>query len=170
MASKNPDIIAHEVSARRDFRFWLMLLFGLVFAYAGYTVDPQTNCSEDGRECAPWLVPIAAVIGLGCTLGALAHFKANTSRGSRLDLATGELMWWKDRTSNHAGDSGAINAAQISLIRISRIEDSNDTLSVYDLHGERLHFLDEEVIPWRMEKWAEALIARWPHIELEIRD
>ena len=170
MGSENPDVIAYEVSARRDFRFWAMLLFGLVFAYGGLTIDPQTNCSEDGRECAPWLVPVAAVIGLGCVLSALAHFKANTSRGSRLNLTTGELVWWQNRTSGHAGDGGTVMARDIVRIRIDRGDENADTLHVYGADGERLAFLDEEVVGWRLDRWAEQVVGAFPHIQLEVRD
>jgi hypothetical protein len=38
---------------------WLLLAFGLVFFGAASMTDPAENCSGDGRECAPWLVPIA---------------------------------------------------------------------------------------------------------------
>ncbi len=50
-------------SARTDWRMWLLLAFGLVFLRAGSVIDPADNCSDDGRECAPWLVPLAQGFG-----------------------------------------------------------------------------------------------------------
>jgi hypothetical protein len=51
-------VMVHQTSGRRGFSFYGLLAVGLVFVYAGATVDPATNCSWGG-ECAPWLVPVA---------------------------------------------------------------------------------------------------------------
>jgi len=162
-------VVHFEVSARRDWRWWILLAFGIAFAFAGFTVDPLSNCSEDG-ECAPILVPIAAGMGLLALIGALAKLKANPSRGSTLDLASGELAWWQGRTANFTGDCGHINAAQISRIAIHRETDSADSFHAYDMSKKRIAFLGEEVLPWPPEKWAAQLIAAFPHIALEVED
>ncbi|MFM6933327.1 MAG: hypothetical protein ACKOUT_13925 [Novosphingobium sp.] len=162
-----PGDYAYERSARRDFRFWALLLFGAVFLYAGLTIDPQTNCSEGG-ECAPWLVPIGAIIGALATMTAAAQLLANTRRGSRIDPQTGELVWWQNRASGHPGDHGRIHPQQINRLRIVKESESADSVHLYDHHGARQAYFDEEVIPWNAEKWAARLIARWPHIRLEV--
>ena len=69
-------------SARTDFRMWLLLAFGLIFFWTGSMLRPDDNCSEDGRECAPWLVPLAQGFGALVGLAALANMLANPRRGS----------------------------------------------------------------------------------------
>ncbi len=146
----------------------MLLAVGVGFTWAGFSVDPMSNCSPDG-DCAPILVPIAACIGLFALIYALALLSANPSRGSTLDTESGDLVWWQGRTTGHAGDHGWINAAQISRILIQHQSESADNVHVYDLAGERLAYLDEEVIPWQQEQWATRLVAAWPHIVLEVR-
>jgi len=167
--ARDATVLQFEVSARRDLRWLLLLVVAIGFVWAGFTVDPLDNCSSDG-ECAPILVPIAAGIGLLALLAALATLSANPSRGSRVDLASGDMVWWQGRTLRHAGDHGQTNAAQISRIMIQRDSDSADAVHIYDLAGVRIAYLDEEVIPWRQEDWAAKLVAAWPHIGLEIRE
>ncbi|MFM5906142.1 MAG: hypothetical protein ACKOPO_00900 [Novosphingobium sp.] len=162
-----PDSYAYEKSARFDPRFWLLLMFGGVFLYGGLTIDPQTNCSEAG-ECAPWLVPIAALIGILTTVMGAGQLLANARRGSRFDPATGDLVWWQNRTRTQAGDHGRIHPSQISRIRIVKESEAADGVHLYNLEGDRQHFFDAEVIPWDVEGWAARLTARWPHIELEV--
>lgn len=166
-AAPLPDDFTFERSARRDFRFWAILLFGAVFLYAGLTIDPQSNCSEGG-ECAPWLVPIAAVIGALATVTAAARLLANTRRGSRIDPDTGELVWWQNRASGHPGDHGRIHPQEISRIRIVKESESTDGVHLYDRDGVRQAYFDADVLPWQIEEWAERLVARWPHIALVI--
>lgn len=164
-----PALLVHDVSARRDVRWWMLLLVGIGFTAAGFTVDPASNCSESG-ECAPYLVPIAAAMGLLATLSALAWLFANPSRGSRVDLASGEMSWWQGRTQTHAGDHGSANAAAITRIVIIHDSESSPQVHVYDQSGVRLPYLDSEVIPWRADDWARRLVAAWPHIVLDVRE
>ena len=159
-------VIRYEKSARRDWRFWALLAVGGVFAWAGLTIDPATNCSESG-ECAPILVPIAAGMGLIAILSALAQLFANPSRGSELDLEAGRLRWWQGRTSGHRGDCGEIDLADISLLRIRTVEDSSDLVSLFDHTGERQPFFDSEVLPMRFGAWLEHLTRAAPHIRVE---
>ena len=49
------NIFNYERNARTSLQYWALLALGLFFAWAGSTIDPLTNCSDDG-ECAPWLV------------------------------------------------------------------------------------------------------------------
>ena len=162
-----PEDFAFERSARRDFRFWAILLFGAVFLYAGLTIDPQSNCSDSG-ECAPWLVPIAAIIGALATVTAAARLLANTRRGSLIDPDTGDLVWWQNRASGHPGDHGRIHPGEISRIRIVKESESTDGVHLYDTTGARQPYFDADVIPWQVEEWAARLVARYPHIVLDI--
>lgn len=164
------DILSYHSSARRDIRPWAMFVVGTVFAYGGWSIDPLTNCSEDG-ECAPWLVPIAFVMGSGLGIIGLAMLIANPKRGSHIDEATGELVWWQDRFSgSKSAKEGRINPAEISRIRIVKQSDSADEVHLYNMAGERLHYFDEEVIGWDKEGWAKAMADRCPHIAIEVAE
>jgi len=157
----------YERRSSRDPRYWALLLFGAVFLYAGLTIDPLTNCSDSG-ECAPILVPIAAIIGMLATVIAAGRIMANTRRGSCIDPATGDLIWWQNRTRKHEGDHGRIHPSRIGCIRLFKESETADAVHLYDLEGVRQHYFDEEVIPWNVAKWAGRLIARWPHISFEV--
>ena len=165
-----PDVTipSYRRSARTDFRMWLLLAFGAIFFWTGMVVDPRDNCSEDGRECAPWLVPLAQGFGALVGIGAALNMLANPNRGSFVDSATGDLVWWQGRIGKTGGDEGRIHPSLIGKIRIMRHDDSDDSVSLYDLDGERLFFFDTEVIPWPYERWAERMASRWPHISVEV--
>jgi len=160
------NITPYQRSARRSFMVWALLGLGLVFLYGGITIDPQSNCSESG-ECAPWLVPIAAGIGILATAGALGQLRANPQSGSMIDPDTGELIWWQNRIRGHPGDQGRIDPARIARLRIQRQSEGADLVHLYDLDGVRQPFFDETVIPFKAEKWAGELIALHPHIRFE---
>lgn len=157
----------YERSARRDIRWWAMFLVGSVFFYAGTVVDPATNCDSSGRECAPWLVPVAKWMGIVFALSGAAYLAANPNRGSRFDPKTGDLVWWQHRFGSSGGKEGRIHPSQISRIRIVSQSDSMDEVHLYNLAGERQAFFDGEVIPSPFEKWAQDLAAKWPHIQVE---
>ena len=164
----NSQVIAFATSGRRDFRYWGMFLIGSVFVYAGFTIDPASNCS-DGGECAPWLVPLAAVLGMAFCLGGLAQLISNAARGSRIDAAAGRLDWWQNRYPGRPGDCGTIALDQIDRILIKR--DSEDTdISLYDRQGERLAFFDTEVIGQSAESWAGRVRELVPGIRVEYVD
>lgn len=146
---------------------WLLLGFGLVFLWAGSTVDPAENCSDDGRECAPWLVPLAQGFGALVALGAALNMLANPNRGSLIDPETGDLVWWQGRIGTSGGDEGRIHPSRIGKLRIVRQNESADAVHLYDCDGNRLFWFSEEVIPWPHDRWAEQLAAHWPHIEIE---
>lgn len=155
-------------SARTDFRMWLLLAFGLIFFWTGSMLRPDDNCSEDGRECAPWLVPLAQGFGALVGLAALANMLANPRRGSFVDPKTGELVWWQGRIGKAGGDEGRIHPSQIGKLRIVRKDEGDDEVHLYDREGSRLFWFDQEVIPWPYERWAEKLRTLAPHIEVEV--
>lgn len=161
------DNFYYERCARRDPRYWALLLFGAVFLYGGLTIDPLTNCNDSG-ECAPILVPIAAIIGILATVMAAAQIAANTRRGSCIDPATGDLIWWQNRTRTHEGDHGRIHPSRIGRIRLVEESEKADAVHLYDLEGVRQPYFDEEVIPWDVKKWVRGLIDQWPHIVFEV--
>ncbi|PKP86995.1 MAG: hypothetical protein CVT78_07525 [Alphaproteobacteria bacterium HGW-Alphaproteobacteria-17] len=163
----DPLFPSYRRSARSDFRLWLLLAVGALFFCAGSTIDPADNCSADGRECAPWLVPLAQGMGALFTLGAGLALLANPNRGSRIDPSTGELIWWQGRIGASGGDEGRIHPSRIGRVRIVRQDDSADEIHLYDLAGDRLFWFDAEVVPWPPDRWAAQLTARWPHIEVE---
>lgn len=171
MTETAPDteMFIYERSARRGFQYWAMLCVGAMFLYAGATIEPSTNCSSDG-ECAPWLVPVAWLMGAAITAMALGYLWANPNRGSRIDAGTGDLIWWQNRIGKTGGDEGRIAPADISRILIVRQSESDDDVHLYNRGGERQAYFDAEVISWPYEKWAERLAYRWPHIIVEVRD
>lgn len=165
---KHTDVLAFRSSARRDLRVWGMFVVGAVFVFAGLTVNPQDNCGANG-ECAPWLVPIAFVMGAAVGLSGLGMLMANPNRGSQIDPDTGELVWWQNRYGISGGDEGRIAPAEISLIRIIPCSESKNEVHLYNRAGERQFYFDEEVIGWDPERWAEAMRKRWPHIAVEVK-
>ena len=105
---------------------WLLLAVGAMFFWAGSTIRPEENCSEDGRECAPWLVPLAQGLGALVALGAGLNMLANPRRGSLLDPATGDLVWWQGRIGQAGGDEGRIHPSRIGKLRIVGRDEGDD--------------------------------------------
>ena len=159
--------LSYERSARTDIRAWGMFIVGAVFVFAALSIDPQDNCNEAG-ECAPWLVPLAFVMGATVGIGGLAQLIANPRRGSRIDPETGALIWWQNRVGFGPGDEGAINLQHIGSIRIVKQSEGSDEVHLYDRNGVRQFYFDEEVRPCDQEGWVKALIEQWPHIRLDI--
>lgn len=159
-----PDwVMVHQVSGRWDFRFYLLLAFGLVFAFAGATIDPATNCSEDG-ECAPWLVPVAFWMGVIASLGGVMGILRNPRRGSRINAETGELVWWNEA---RAKELRSMKLADVSVIRVDTSSDSS-TVKLLDAKGELMPFEGAEVVPWRLEDWARGVAKLYPHIRVDV--
>ncbi len=167
MIENNASII-FEKSARQDGRWWITLIVGAVFTWAGLTVDPLTNCDSNG-DCAPWLVPIAAVLGIGTLAMALGLLIGNGRRGSKVDFDRHTLAWWQGRRQGIDGESGEIPLAIIASIKVIRDSDS-DSIHFYDSDGGRLPLPDTEIVPWPFDSWAERVVARVPHIQLTITD
>jgi hypothetical protein len=162
------EIKPFERSARRDIRWWMLVLVSMVFVYAGSVVDPAQNCDESGN-CAPWLVPIAKWMGVVFGLLGAAHLWANPRRGSRIDPATGDLVWWQERFGMSGGKQGRIHPSRIGEIRIVAQSETIDEVHLYDLAGERQAHFDGEVIPAPFERWARALAAAYPKIKVDVR-
>lgn len=163
------DIKPYERSARHDIRWWGMFLVGSMMCYGASMVEPAKNCDESGRECAPWLVPVAMVVGGVFGLVGAARLAANPRQGSRIDPATGELVWWQERFGAAGGKEGRIHPLQISRISIVSQIDDMDEVHLYDLAGERQHYFDGEVIPSPFEGWARKLAEAYPHIKIDVR-
>lgn len=165
----SPPLTAFERSARKDVVFWISLLIGAVFIFAAWSVDPQKNCDESGKECAPWLVPIAGIMGWCAVAMGLGQLVVNPRRGYAIDAETGDLVWWKNRTSRSKGDTGRIHPAHIASIRINRrLED--ESISLIGDDGERLAYFDEDLIAGPYDRWAEQFRSTYPHVRIEILD
>lgn len=158
----------HEFRARRDLRWWMLFAVGGMMFAATFVADPA-NCDETGRNCAPWLVPIARVVGGTFGLLGAARLLLNPRNGCAIDPATGDLVWWQERLGKHGGKEGRIHPSQISRISIVSQSDDMDAVHLYDLAGERQAFFDGEVIPAPFEKWAMQFAEKWPHIQVERR-
>ena len=161
------DQLSYERSARTDLRAWGITIVGACFMFGGATIDPADNCNSSG-ECAPWLVPLAFVVGAVFGLGGFAQLLANPRRGSRIDPETGALTWWQNRVGKSDGDSGHIAPSDIGSIRIVKQSEGSDEVHLYDLKGNRQFYFDEEVIPHDQDRWTKAMTDRWPHIEVTI--
>lgn len=159
--------LSFEKSARQDLRWWGLLLVGLMFTYGGYTIDPRTNCSESG-ECAPWLVPLALGAGLVAALGGLVHLIANPRRGSHVDVATGELVWWEGKVSDgRSQGEGRIPLSAIARVRIVADSDAADGLFLYDRQDQLMPFGGNEVVRWPFHQWAEHLADFCPGLQID---
>jgi hypothetical protein len=163
-----PDIKPYEHTARRDLRWWMLFLVGAGFVYASYVADPA-NCDEAGRNCAPWLVPIARWMGAIFGLLGAVRLVTNPRQGSRIDSETGDLIWWQERFGATGGKEGRIHPSRISRISIVSQSDSMDEVHLYDLDGARQHHFDGEVIPTPFEGWAKKLAEKYPQLRVETR-
>jgi hypothetical protein len=169
MVSSAPDTaasLAFESSARRDVRWWLLLIVGLVFALVGGSIDPANNCDANG-QCAPWLVPIAVGFGVLALCGAAFMLMTNPKRGCRIDPATGTLHWWQwQRGPQHSADTGGVAITDIQRIRVVNTSDS-DHIYFYGADG-LLPLPDSECFPWPYQDWARRLVAAYPHVDLTV--
>ena len=159
----------YERSARYDIRWWGMFLVGSIMCVGASMVEPANNCDESGRQCAPWLVPLAMLVGGSFGLLGAARLAANHRNGSRIDPVTGDLVWWQERFGASGGKEGRIHPSQISRIAIVSQSDDMDEVHLYDLIGERQHYFDGEVIPSPFEQWARTLAEAYPHIRVDMR-
>ena len=152
-------------STRTDLRVYMLLLVGGMFVYAGLTVDPASNCDPSGRECAPWLVPVAFLMGVAMTGIALAMLVHVRRWGSRLDLEARTLWWWDDEI---APGEHAIALDRIARIRVLRVDESDDRILLYDRHGAPLRFPPERGVPYDAVQWAQDLAGHFPHIKVDV--
>jgi hypothetical protein len=155
----------YSMSARRDWQTYLALLVGMVFTYAGATVDPASNCDASGRSCAPWLVYVAFGMGLLAIAAAVGLWGANRRWGSRLDLAQRQFIWWDTAVSE---DPQHIALDAIGRIKVVRPSESRDQLHFYDRQGALVPFTDKHVFPCNVQDWARGLAVHCPDITVEV--
>ena len=157
--------LEYSRSARRDWETYLILLFGMVFTYAGATVDPASNCDASGRSCAPWLVYVAFGMGLIGIATGVGLWGANRKWGSRLDLAQRQLVWWDSAVSE---EPQRIALDAVGRIKVERPSESADFLHFYSSKGKLIRFTDKHVFPCNAQDWARELAAHFPHIVVEV--
>ncbi|WP_369981451.1 hypothetical protein [Xanthomonas bundabergensis] len=157
--------LEHSMSARRDFRLYLVLLLGAVFMVAGLRLDPARNCDASGRECAPWLVPVAFGSGVLAVVASLALWVRNRKWGSRLDLAQRRLLWWDSSVSSA---THGIALDDVARITVQRPSDSNERIVFHDRAGAPLRFPAELALPYATERWARDLVVHFPHIVVDV--
>ena len=96
----------------------------------------------------------------------------NPQRGSYVDRDRGELIWWTNLRQDP--DLGSLDEAvhRIPIAAISRIKinytGDNSDIFLYDAKGQELSFPGSDVIPMRNREWINALVALFPHIQLEM--
>lgn len=159
--------LERSMSARRDFRSYALLFVGLVFVWAGATVDPAKNCDESGRQCAPWLVPIAFCMGVLAATAGMAMLVTNNKWGSRLDLMQRRLYWWDTRQSP---EMQSISIDDVARIEVRIVSDSSDNILFYDRNGALMPIPKEEIFPHTYEAWVRDLVAHFPHIAVEVKN
>jgi hypothetical protein len=157
--------LEHTTSARREFRSYLVLAFGLFFTWAGATTDPATNCDKSGRECAPWLVPIAFGMGLVATSAGLGLLVGNRRRGSRLELAQRRLVWWDSTVSP---GTHRLLLDDVARILVQVHDESDDAIFFYGRDATLLPSLSEGDLPYACAAWARDLAAHFPHIAVDV--
>lgn len=157
--------LEYSMSARRDVRTYLVLLVSLGFLLAGATVNPDSNCDASGRDCAPWLIPIALWMGgVGTAMG-LGYLAFNRKWGSRLDMTQRRLVWWDSLVSP---DAHSIALDDVARIKVQRHNESSDLVFLYDRGNVLIRFPKEPAVPYDPAQWARDLAAHYPHIAIEI--
>ena len=159
--------LEYSKSARRDFRTYAIFFLGLIFTLGGATVDPSKNCDESGRECAPWLVPIAFCVGVITAAAGAGLFIGNAQWGSRIDIVQKKLFWWNSRLS---AEVRSISLDDVAQIKVKRGGDSGDSIFLYNQKGVLMKFPKDEHIPYPYAAWAHGLIEHFKHIQLEVID
>ena len=144
-----------------------ILLMGLFFMWAGATVDPDSNCDASGRECAPWLVPIAFWMGAVATSMGLGMLAFNRKWGSRLDIPQRCLFWWDSVMS---AETHRLALDDITRIKVQHRSESTDRIFFYGKDGARVRFTEERVVPYCSEQWARDLATHFPHITIEVEE
>ncbi|OAN79576.1 hypothetical protein A8B78_12685 [Jannaschia sp. EhC01] len=157
-----------ERTARRDYRMWLAAIAGLLMAALaiGTLTDTRVMAIDD----APLWMSLIFLIA-GAAMGGAATFAliANTSRGCRVDLDAGTLIWWQLRL---AGQSLA-QKHSIAISDIDRIlvDQSGDGLSLklYDTSGGVRDSFGEHCLPPDYDTWIATLTDLFPTIRVERR-
>lgn len=165
MTEKNDlDFALHS---RRDFTVWLALVAGVGMAVASFSLAPGENCDEAGH-CYPYFVWIGRALGSLLGLGALYALLQNATHGVRFLPDTQELVWWSDSKADSSFGSGRISMKSVARIEVDLTSD-NTTVRLIDLDGKAVPGFTEALLPRRYEAWAKALVARCPHILLNIK-
>lgn len=159
--------LEYHMSARRNAGTYLVLLVGLFFMWAGATVDPDSNCDASGRECAPWLVPIAFWMGAVATSMGLGMLAFNRKWGSRLDISRRSLFWWDSVMS---AETQRLALDDITRIKVQHRSESTDRVLFYGQDGALVRFTKERVVPYHSEQWARDLATHFPHIVVEVEE
>lgn len=159
--------LERSMSARRDVRSYAVLFVGLIFVWAGATVDPAKNCDESGRECAPWLVPIAFCLGLLAATAGAGMLLANNRWGSKLDLAQRRFTWWHTSISR---EPQSISLDDVSRIKVRIVSEGSDNIFFYDRAGALMPIPKDEIYPGNYETWVRDLAAHFPHIVVEVEN
>ncbi len=158
--------LEYQSSARKDLKLYAFLLAGILFTYAGTTV-PSENCDESGRECAPWLIPVAFYLGILASTTSFVLLLKNGNWGSKVDLENHHLIWWDTRKYK---EKQHVNFFDIKLIRIKIHSESPDTIQFYDSLGDLLAIPKQEIFPVPLVDWSHALVKNYPHINIEIEN
>ena len=159
---------AFECSARRDWRIWLCLCFGLAIFAAGLALSQPAACGQsDG--CPSLAATLLQFAGGLFVLFGLLSLRRNANRGSRFDRATGELYWWHSRTSQNPGVSGRIHPADIKRIILITQDSREDETILIGPDDQPVPEFGSSVIPWRSDIWAKQLVSAYPHIIVEER-
>ena len=166
-------ILVYDVSARQDFRCWLMLIAGLAFFIIGLTQDAAKNCDEAGN-CAPWLVYAAIVIGFIFAIGGALLLIRNSRQGSYVDIVTEELVWWTQLPRQVSLDHAANYFGRILLSDVAKVKlnlrNDEDRVFLFNHSGLEIPFPGTAVISSNVRAWGEELSKRFPHITIEIID
>lgn len=159
----NLDLL-YSKTARREVRVWAALIIGAGLTWVSFQVDPQLNCDGTG-SCNSWVVYIARAMGGFFALSGISLLIGNHPRGSGIDKATGELVWWYGRAEGLHRHL----LSNISRIRIDLDSESADEIHIFDKAGDRIAFQGSEAVPWPTEDWAKRIIERYPNIELDVQ-
>jgi len=108
-------------------------------------------------------------MGSGATVMALGLLMANPRRGYCIEPTTGDLVWWKNRTTRDSGDAGRIHPSEIVSIWVD-MRDERDSVSLYGEGSDRLPYFDEELLPWPYDRWAEHFQHAYPHVRIDKLD
>lgn len=159
---------AFECSARRDWRVWLCLCFGLAAFGAGIALSRAEVCGQT-VGCPSFAATLMQFVGGLFVLFGLFLLRRNANRGSRFDPATGEMHWWHSRTSYDSGVSGRIHPLDIKRIILIAQDTREDETILIGPDDQPVPEFGSSVIPWRSDIWAKQLVSAYPHIIVEER-
>lgn len=156
----------HRRRARSDGRIWFALVVGL--GVVGFAVASFIGVLSAAEDPPPiWMPIVFASMGLMMAGLSAVSLIFDTDRGCCIDEATQELVWWQMRFRGQALDGmHRIAVSEIGRVRVDQSGEGLD-LSLFDRAGRRQDLFSELVLPKDYMAWVDALIRRWPHIDLE---